>query len=153
MNEPAISVIVPIYNVEKWVGDMLEFYKDRHFVNEDRTFDIHNLPVVFFEQLFGHYTFKAIDNKNGFCGDNGTISLFDSDFFNSRDYVGIKRSEKAYCAHCFAASWGGHQSGLRERLIRALPRGVANSLLNLHYNVIKPAATHRYDPIYRQEHP
>ena len=111
MNEPAISVIVPIYNVEKWVGDVLEFYKDRHFVNEDRTFDIHNLPVVFFEQLFGHYTFKAIDDKNGFCGDNGTISLFDSDFFNSRDYVGIKRSEKAYCAHCFAASWGGIKAG------------------------------------------
>lgn len=146
--EPAI---VGVEKGTKWVKDVLDWYEGRHFVKETREFDIKNLPVVFFERLWGRYEFKAIESKEDFDRREGVISLFDSDFFNGRDNMGVIRAERSYTSHCFAASWSdGKAIRPGMMLLKALPRAWANKLLSVHYRKTQDKCR-RYDPIYRQE--
>ncbi len=134
-----------------WIKDVLDAYVERPFVKSDGTMDIHNLPVMFFERLFPKYKFKSIHAKSEFAYNPQVISLFDKDFFNSRDNLTFIRTKKSYCAHKFTASWGKPQSGFRNCLYKLLPTWLLNWFLELAH-AIKKDKVHRYDPIYMQSH-
>lgn len=147
--EPAIIGCV---KGTKWVKDVLDAYDNRAFIKSDGSLDIYNLPVAFFERLFSRYTFKCIHTKDDFDYDPQTITLFDKDFFNSRNNLAVIKTPKSYCSHKFAASWGGKQeeNNVLTQIRHVLPMWLYNWILGLNYHVIKKSKVHRYDPIYMQ---
>lgn len=135
----------------RWIKDVLDFYDNRPFVNADGTYNIKNLPIVFFERLFAKYNFKSICRKEDFDYDSNTINLFDKDYFNSRDNVDIIHTDKSYCSHWFAASWSKHSVSVKDRLIASMPRWFVNAVLHLNYNIFRKSIVHQYDPIYMKK--
>lgn len=72
------------------------------------------------------------------------LSVFDGGFFNSRDQLGVRRTERSYCAHNYAGSWQGKGSSTPPLWSpkRWLPKRLANSLLELSH---KTWNKHKYD--------
>ena len=116
----------------------------------DGNYNIKNLPVVFFEQLFPKYNFRKIQCKEDFCYDNGVFNLFAPAFFNGRNNVEPIRNDNTYCSHLFAGSWS-HKNSKKERFFCLFPRTLLNALLGLNYHFLRKNKVHYYDPIFRQQ--
>lgn len=98
----------------KWVSEMLEAYKDRHFILPDGTFDLTtNVQYI-----------TAVMRENGFV-QNGAeqeykdLHVFPVDYFCPRQTTGeYLRTENTYCDHLGMGSWteknGGWKSKIRK---------------------------------------
>ena len=75
--EPAVIGCEP---GQAWIKEIMEYYKDKAFIGIDGNYNIKNLPVVFFEQLYTKYNFRQIQCKEEFCYDNSVFNLFTPDF-------------------------------------------------------------------------
>lgn len=132
----------------QWIKHVLDYYTDKCFVNDDGSFNIQTLPMVFFDRLFPKYNFKSISSRFEFEHTPNTIMLFDRWFFNSRDNVDVVRTKKSYCSHKFASSWcNGYTKNLLRNL---LPRKWMNMLVYPYYQFFRRATIQNYDPIYMQ---
>lgn len=135
-----------------WIKDVLDAYDNRAFIKEDGTFDMHNLPIMFFERLYPKYNFTCIHRKDDFNYNKQTITLFDKNFFNSRNNLTIIHTPQSYCSHKFAASWSNHKrKGIKSTLFQIAPMWLCNWVLGINYHIIRKAIVHQYDPIYRQK--
>lgn len=107
MSEPKVSVIIPIYNVEKYIGRCIESVKKQTFKNfealliDDGTPD-NSISVA--EKVIGNdKRFKIFHKKNGGLSDarnfglarakGDFIVLVDSDDYLDRDYIRILYNE------------------------------------------------------------
>ena len=63
-----------------WVADVLRRYDNRHFVKEDGTFDMEELPKVFSHMLNEKYKFYRLHKVEQYDTDDNMIYLFDKDF-------------------------------------------------------------------------
>ena len=133
-----------------WLRQVMEYYKDKDFINSDGSYNIKNLPVIFFEQLFHKYNFRKIQCKEEFCYNNGVFNLFAPAFFNGRNNVDPIRNDNTYCSHLFAGSWS-HKNSKREKFFSLFPRTLLNALLGLNYHFLRKSKVHYYDPIFRQQ--
>lgn len=90
-----------------WIKDILDTYNNKHFIKENGTYDITELPVRFHHELTQlNYTFRRISDVSEFCKKQGKyIEVFDSDFFNSRNAVKVRKTKKSFCAHNYTGSW------------------------------------------------
>lgn len=110
-----------------WLKDILDTYQDKHFVKEDGSLDMMELPVRFHHELVGrNYQFVKVSHicefeKNYF--EPGTIYVFDKDYFNSRNAVEVCRTQKSFCAHNYFGSWQKKtKKSLKDRLPKWLLR-------------------------------
>lgn len=143
--EPAVIGAVPGL---KWIKTIMDYYKDRDFINLDGTLNIKNLPVVFFERLISNYRFKSIDNPEEFDTSEDLINLYPQKFFNGRNNIKPVQFPESYCSHLFANSWSEHKT--QNKFYRIIPKFVLNAFLGLYYHVLRKRKTHFYDPLYRQ---
>jgi hypothetical protein len=86
----------------RFIGQLLDYYKDRDFITGDSSFDMKPLPRVFFEVL---KDYKYV--LNGDPTRDDIVSVFDFDYFTARDwpYLNYVITQNTYTVHHFAASW------------------------------------------------
>lgn len=110
----------------RWIKQIMERYNNRPFIKDDGSYDTRTLPSVFHDLLTPNYKFKRIKDKSQFLDKATVINVFTYDFFNSRDFVGIKQYHKSYCSHNFVGSWF-KESSTRKQLRHSLPRPLLNA--------------------------
>jgi hypothetical protein len=103
---------VAAFGAEKeqaWIGDCLDYYKDRTFVKSDGSFDQNTLPLIVEDVLKSHH-YQLIDVHNiqeaeEVKGEKD-IPVFTTDYFSPKSAEGvITLTENTVSIHHFAASW------------------------------------------------
>lgn len=115
----------------KWIKDILDRYDGLEFINPDNSYNMKSLPVVFNERLSLHYSFELIDKIEYYNYEEGLIKVFSKDFFNSRDYIGIVKTDMSYCSHNFMGSWLNNKKDSRWK--RLVPRYWLNLVYEMMY--------------------
>ena len=124
-----------------FIGDVLAYYKDRHFVKENGSLDIQIMPEVMMNVTNSKWKRVLINEISDFINDPTIINVFPYDWFSSiasteKRYV-LRVSKNTYCIHHFASAWVdwrvkllvkifGYNSPLRYRIQR-----LGKSFLNL----------------------
>lgn len=105
---------VATFGVEKgceWVRLMLDYYKDRHFINEDGSFNTLPLPQLTKKILEAHgYRFQPIaihETPVPTSANNKVIYLYPYQLFSPKSYdTGeVDVTKDTYSIHRFAESW------------------------------------------------
>lgn len=101
------AAIIGTENHNKWIGDCLEYYKNRNFVNPDGTFDMKTLPIIMEECITKTKRMDYIDSISSFNNDNLSVKLLPFNYFCSKRHdTGIVQiTENTYSVHHFAMSW------------------------------------------------
>ena len=133
-----------------WVKQVMEYYHTRNFIHDDGSCHIRNLPVVFFETLFPHYTFNPLSGKESFRDEEHIFNIFGPAYFNGRNNIEPVRRKESYCSHLFAGSWTGKQEPNGKKAFRILPKALQNKILGLNYHWLRKKKVHHYDPVFRQ---
>lgn len=115
----------------RWLGEILERYKDLPFVNRDGSYNTQTLPCVFYDMLNGKYKFKKASDKVSYSNDPNIIYIFNRYCFNSRDAFGAIKTSQSYCSHNYAASW--LDDGKKEKGGTVLPRRLYNFIWRLYH--------------------
>ena len=116
----------------QWVMEMLEAYKDRHFLKPNGAPDLTtNVQYI-----------TAIMVKNGFRQD-GTeqdykdLHVFPVDYFSPRHTTGeYIRTENTYCEHRGVSSWA-NQKGGKKTLARIIGNKNMTRLINLKRKLVR----------------
>lgn len=116
-----------------WIKDVLDRYEGLAFVNDDGSFNMRGLPVVFHDQLTDKYQFVKTQGMASYQYDERVIRIFPSDYFNSRDYVGAIRTKNSYCSHNYLGSWLKATSSQYEMAKNILPRWLMNVIYSFYY--------------------
>lgn len=121
---------VATFGVEKncpWVGDVLDYYKDRHFIKPDGTFETKPLPRVTREVLLSKgYTFEEVESlsqiDNNVKDDSKKISVLPFDWFSPKSYSTSKVNitPNTHSVHRFASSWIPWEQRMERKLWLAL---------------------------------
>lgn len=124
-----------------FIGDVLAYYKDRHFVKENGSLDIQIMPEVMMNVTNSKWKRVLINEISDFINDPTIINVFPYDWFSPIDSTGkryvLRVSKNTYCIHHFASAWVdwrvkllvkifGYNSPLRYRMQR-----LGKSFLNL----------------------
>ena len=124
-----------------FIGDVLAYYKDRHFVKENGSLDIQIMPEVMINVTNSKWKRVLINEISDFINDPTIINVFPYDWFSPIDSTGkryvLRVSKNTYCIHHFASAWVdwrvkllvkifGYNSPLRYRIQR-----LGTSFLNL----------------------
>ena len=124
-----------------FIGDVLAYYKDRHFVKENGSLDIQIMPEVMMNVTNSKWKRVLINEISDFINDPTIINVFPYDWFSPIDSTGkryvLRVSKNTYCIHHFASAWVdwrvkllvkifGYNSPLRYRIQR-----LGTSFLNL----------------------
>lgn len=127
-----------------WIKHLLNYYTERAFVKDDGSFDMKTLPVIFHEQLVGSYKFIRLNRIVHYQYDDKVINVFTQDFFNSRNSIGVRKTKKSYCAHCYAATWRTKDNSLKTKIVRCIPKWLLNCYFTITHNTIKKSKSRRY---------
>lgn len=109
-----------------WIKKVLDRYDGLSFINEDGSYNMTTLPVVFINQLRDEYRFNKVKGLGNYNLEEGCINIFSFDYFNSRDHIGSKQFTNSYCTHHYAGSWEKKQKKAKSILKRVTPRCLAN---------------------------
>lgn len=116
-----------------WIKDVWDTYEGKSFVKEDGSLDMMELPVRFHHVLTERgYHFRDISRIENFDKDsseNKTIMVFESDFFNSRNAVEVRRTKRSYCAHNYIGSWAKKSN--RKMLKEMMPIWLLNMIYRI----------------------
>lgn len=120
-----------------WIKDVLDRYDHLPFVNDDGSYNMRGLPVVFYDRLIPLYKFLRQPCLQQYYYEKDIIRIFPSDFFNSRDFIGAIRTPNSYCSHNYLGSWLKNPSKVTAIVKKIVPR----CMLNMVYSyVIKTEA-------------
>ena len=90
-----------------WVSEMLEAYRNRHFIKANGTPDL-TTNVQFITAIMAQNGFR----QDGAEQDYKDLHVFPVDYFSPRHTTGeYIRTENTYCEHKGLASWGEHRKG------------------------------------------
>ncbi len=99
----------------KWVTEMLEAYRGRHFLNPDGTMDL-TTNVQFITARMASNGFRQDGNEQ----DYKDLHVFPVDYFSPHHTTGeYIRTGNTYCEHQALASWSGKENGWKGT-VRAL---------------------------------
>lgn len=101
---------VAAFGTEKgceWLKPCLDYYKDRHFIKKDGSYDNKTLPKIVFDIIREHgYAFYPCEDI--YCiAPNNCIAILPSDFFSPKSYKTgkIQKTANTYSIHHFSGSW------------------------------------------------
>src|SRR5574344_77548 len=87
----------------KWAKENLDYYNERHFINEDGTFDLRS-NVKTITRLLLPYGLRRDNTYQDFPD---MITMFPKEYFCPKSYETreIKITQNTYCIHHFNGSW------------------------------------------------
>lgn len=93
----------------EWVGRVLSYYKDRHFVDHSGTFDTKTLPSITRDVLSDSgYNFVNIETIADLAlGGKKDLLILPDEYFSPKSYQTgkISKTNNTYCIHQFSGSW------------------------------------------------
>jgi mannosyltransferase OCH1-like enzyme len=93
----------------EWIGKMVEYYKDRHFIIQDGKFDTLPLPSVMAKVFAQNPSISINSLKTNQIQSNMTddILIYPREFFSPKSYYSkkIKQTSNTYTIHHFDGSW------------------------------------------------
>lgn len=110
-----------------WVTEMLNAYRNRHFVQADGSLDM-KTNVQFVTSIMAANGFL----QNGKEQDYKDLHVFPVDYFCPRQTTGeYLRTDNTYCEHIGLDSWAGHVPGWKNRLKRIVGQKNMTRLIKL----------------------
>ena len=95
-----------------WIGECLNYYSGKTFVNPDNSMNTETLPRIMMKQISKTRIVKEINLKNinnikSFLFNDAFVYLYPVDFFCAKEQgTGlIFKTNNTYCVHHFAMSW------------------------------------------------
>ena len=135
---------------QNWIGRCLDYYNNRSFIDKGGNYDMCPLPVIMLNCLFGTFYFRLVHNiYDHITPDENLIYIFEKDFFNSRNSIGVNKTPKSYCAHNFMGAWTSKKS--KSFFYRIIPKFIIRFAFFISHHTFKRGAIHHYDPIYLQD--
>ena len=134
-----------------WIGEILKHYDGRHFIDSQGKQDTTTLPVIFYNCLIDKYKFQHLNKKLNYKFDNNIFYLFDRDFFNSRNSIGVHQTNKSYCSHNYAGTWTDKKKGFKSFIKGLLPRWMIKIIYDVSHRTYKKSDIHQWDPVFMQK--
>lgn len=90
-----------------WICKTLEYYRHKHFVESNGTFNTAVLPSILKKSIENNFTVKFINNPSEFNDNKKMVCILPSDYFSPKNYVTkkINITKNTYSIHHFAGSW------------------------------------------------
>lgn len=111
----------------KWVKEQLEYYKGRHFILQNGSYDMTtNTQII-----------SDIMESNGFILKNShqiyknCMHIFPYEYFSPLQYGKIFITKNTHCIHHFASSWNPERRKIKKFLLKKIVGG------NLTYQLVK----------------
>ena len=107
----------------EWVGRVLDYYVDRHFIMTDGTFDTKPLPQVTKAVLLDcGMTLHNIQRPEEALWGGGELSILPFDYFSPKSYSTGKTSitNNTYSIHQFSGSWVPWEQRMEHSIWKAL---------------------------------
>lgn len=93
----------------KFIGEVLSYYKDRHFIGPNGEQRITVMPQVMMDVLENKYKLNIISSLSDFDNGENVINAFSSDWFSPIDSSGkryvLRTTENTYSIHHFVSAW------------------------------------------------
>lgn len=90
------------------IKEILDHYKDRHFVKNDGEFDIVIMPIVI-RDVTAKYTKKILQKIQDFDNNPSVLNVFPNDWFSPIDSTGkryvLKQTSNTFSIHHFVSAW------------------------------------------------
>lgn len=116
----------------QWVTDMLDAYKDRHFLKPDGTPDL-TTNVQFITSIMAANGFR----QDGTEQEYKDLHIFPVDYFSPRHTTGeYIRTENTYCEHKGLASWGENKKGWKGAVLSLVGQQNMTRLIKLKRKLI-----------------
>ncbi|MCQ2106151.1 MAG: glycosyl transferase [Fibrobacter sp.] len=103
---------VAAFGAEKescWVKACLDHYENKHFVNEDGSFNTRVLPAVIRDCLIeNNFSLKSVETvEEAKLAMENNLPVFPFDFFSPKSYATgkIEKTDRTYSIHHFAGTW------------------------------------------------
>ena len=103
---------VAAFGAEKgadWIGDCLKYYENKHFVNEDGSFNTRVLPAIIRDCLLKDgYLLENVETvEQAMKCKNKKLPVFPFDFFSPKSYATgkIEKTERTCSIHHFSGTW------------------------------------------------
>lgn len=95
---------------------MLDYYKDRHFINHDGSLNCIPLPELMRHILEKEYQYHDISNEHEFINNDKEICLYPYSYFSPINLKTLKleSTDDTVSIHHFAASWKSEKDKERE---------------------------------------
>lgn len=127
-----------------WIKDILDYYQNKTFIKEDKNINNTPLPIIFYNCLHQKYLFKKADYNNKYKNERYLIYIFNKDFFNSRNSIGIKKTKKSYCAHNYAGSWINNKNDLKSKIQKLIPKKLLSIYFYITHHTINKKAIRKH---------
>lgn len=136
------SAVIGCEKSNQWAKDNLDYYKDRHFIKEDGSFDLQTNVITITRNMVERGL--RLDNSYQELGD---FTVFPKDFFSPKDYYTekIKLTKNTHAIHHFSRTWCENESRWQRFVrrhpkfnqFRLIPNKIAQYVLGKHYIVLK----------------
>ena len=111
----------------QWVTEMLDAYKDRHFLKPDSTPDL-TTNVQFITSIMAQNGFR----QDGTEQDYKDLHVFPVEYFSPRHTTGeYIRTENTYCEHKGLASWDTNKKGWKGVVLKLIGQKNMTRLIKL----------------------
>lgn len=119
------------------MGEMLEYYKNRHFVTE-QGFDMETLPQIMSDKIRERYEYVKIASFSDFMCDPKKLCVFPAEFFSPKYPNGFRCpvTQRTYAIHHFAASWYPTDKKIFRMVRRVFGYQVAHTLSALSKSIL-----------------
>ena len=96
-------------------GEILEIYKDKHYILPDGSFSTDTVVTITTEFL-SKYAMKNTDKVQEIAG----VFIYPKEYFCPKDYVTgeLKITKNSYCIHWYTASWASPYGRFKHKLKR-----------------------------------
>lgn len=119
---------------QKWIGDCLHHYDNRHFITENGEMDMETLPIIVGKRLAENgYILKDVFNiEDALSTNQNEIPVFPFDFFSPKNLrtMEVIVTDNTYCIHNYKGSWSAQR--LRDIFLR-LGFRYAHAMFLAHY--------------------
>lgn len=129
-----------------FIKRILDYYENRHFINENGEQNITIMPKVMMEVIKDKWEIKLINSLSEFDYSDNVISVFNYDWFSPIDSTGkryvLRLTNNTYSIHHFASAWVdwkiklmvkifGLNSPIRLRL-QSMAKKIRNKIKHIH---------------------